>query len=79
LENLMLTHVLDGAFRVCLALFLLGGAILVLLQLAGLITGAGPLVVGAVDWVGLPTFALAGVAGLLGFALSYLKGWDTAD
>ena len=75
----MFTRVLDGAFRVCLALFLLGGGIVVLLQAAGLVTGSGPLVEGAVEWVGLPTFVLAGVAGLLGFALSYLKGWDTAD
>lgn len=74
-----MTRILDGAFRATLALFLLGGAIVVATQAVGLAVGGGGLVEGAVTWVGTPTFVLAGVCGLLGFVLSYLKGWDTSD
>ncbi|ADD41326.1 hypothetical protein [Stackebrandtia nassauensis] len=75
----MITRILDGAFRTSLLLFLLGGAIVVATQAVGLVGGNGPLVEGAVTWVGTPTYVLAGLAGLLGFVLSYLKGWDTSD
>ena len=75
----MFTRVLDAAFRVSLALFLIGGAILVATQAVGLVFGTGTLVEGAVTWIGTPTFVLAGISGLFGFGLSYLKGWDTAD
>ena len=75
----MITRLLDGAFRVSLALFLLGGAVVVLMQAIGLVAGTGGLVEGAVSWVGTPTYILAGLSGVLGFVLSYLKGWDTSD
>lgn len=75
----MITRVMDAIFRVCLALFLIGGAILVAVQIFGLLARSESVVDGVVEWVGLPTFVLAGTAGLLGFVLSYLKGWDTAD
>ncbi|HZE40448.1 MAG TPA: hypothetical protein VE172_16730 [Stackebrandtia sp.] len=75
----MFTKILDAAFRGCLALFLLGGAIVVATQAVGLIVGGGGLITGAVTWVGTPTYILAGLSGLLGFGLSYLKGWDTSD
>ena len=75
----MVTRILDGAFRASLALFVLGGVLVVLAQLAGLVTGGSALITGAVTWVGTPTYVLAGVCGLLGFVLSYLKGWDTSD
>lgn len=75
----MLTRIMDAVFRVCLALFLLGGLVIVVVQGAGLVVGAGGLVEGVVEWAGIPTFVLASAAGLLGFGLAYLKGWDTAD
>ncbi|KMS82836.1 hypothetical protein [Prauserella rugosa] len=75
----MITRTVDGTFRVCLALFLIGGVIVVAAQAFGLLVGNGPLVEAAVEWAGTPTFVLAGAAGLLGFILSYLKGWDTSD
>ncbi|MQA10700.1 MAG: hypothetical protein GEU98_19530 [Pseudonocardiaceae bacterium] len=75
----MITRVLDVGFRICLALFVLGGLAMVLGQAAGLLTGSGELVEGVVDWLGPPTFVLASVAGLAGFGLAYLKGWDTTD
>ncbi|GAA1209599.1 hypothetical protein [Prauserella alba] len=75
----MITRTLDSTFRVCLALFLIGGVVVVATQVLGLVAGNGPLIEAAVEWAGTPTFVLAGVAGLLGFILSYLKGWDTSD
>lgn len=75
----MVTRTLDVLFRVCLALFLLGGLIVVAVQAIALVTGAGSAVESVVDWVGTPTFVLASAAGLLGFTLSYLKGWKTGD
>jgi hypothetical protein len=75
----MFTKLVDTVFRLSLALFLLGGVLVVAVQAVALVAGAGSVVEDVVVWVGTPTFVLAGVAGLLGFVLSYLKGWDTAD
>lgn len=74
-----MTRVLEFCFRVCLALFLLGGFVIVLGQLVGVVAGSQPLVSSAAATIGPPTYALAGVTGLLGFALAYVKGWDTSD
>ncbi|WP_156914595.1 hypothetical protein [Thermocrispum municipale] len=75
----MITRTLDITFRVSLALFLIGGVVVVVTQAIGLVVRNGPLVESVVEWAGTPTYVLAGIAGLLGFVLSYVKGWDTSD
>lgn len=74
-----MTRVLELLFRCCLVLFLLGGFAIVLTQAAGVVVGSQHVVVSAAEIVGPPTYALAGVTGLLGFVLAYLRGWDTSD
>ena len=72
-------YVLNVAFRVSLALFLLGGMLLVALQAIGLVAGSGSLVIETARRLGPPTYALASVSGLLGFARSYLEEWKLTD
>lgn len=66
-------------FKICLVGFLAAGTIVVLGQLIGVVLGSPALVQGAVDALGLTATLLASVAGLLGFAMSYLFHWKSAE
>lgn len=74
-----MARLLEHLFRACLLLFVLGGIGIVVTQSVGLVAGSGSLVENVAETLGPPTYALAGIAGLLGFVLAYLKGWDTSD
>lgn len=66
-------------FKLSLLGFLLIGAVLVLGQLLGLVVRSPGIVSGITDVLALPMTVLAAVAGILGFAMSYLYRWDTSD
>lgn len=66
-------------FKICLVGFLTTGTVVVLGQLLGVVLGSAPLVQGVVDALGLTATLLASVAGLLGFAMSYLFHWTSSE
>lgn len=59
------------AFTFFLVLFMFGGSMLVLGQLVGLIIQSGELMIKTSEYVGIPTFICAAIAGVLGFIYSY--------
>lgn len=70
---------LTTLFKVSLLAFLALGIALVLAQLAGVILGRGPLVEAAAATLAIPMTVAAGVAGLLGFVMSYVFHWEVSD
>ncbi|MEW5810157.1 MAG: hypothetical protein AB1925_11930 [Actinomycetota bacterium] len=74
----MIRSILLTAFRISVAAFLLGGAVVVGLQAVGLALGNGAFVDSISDHVAPWAYGAAGVAGLLAFALSYFQVSDGA-
>lgn len=74
-----MTRALDIAFRIGLALFLLGGIVLVAVQVVGLVAGSAPVVVTAADVVGPVVYTAAGITGIIAFVRSYLENWTSGD
>ncbi|GAA4950101.1 hypothetical protein HD597_002502 [Nonomuraea thailandensis] len=66
-------------FKIGLVLFLALGVALVLTQAVGLAAGSPGLVSGAVSALGTAMTVSAGVAGLLGFLMSYLFHWKAGE
>ncbi|MER7011574.1 hypothetical protein ABT324_09135 [Saccharopolyspora sp. NPDC000359] len=64
-------------FKVGLAVFLLLGAAVVGAQAVGVLTANAELVSGAANSLGKVMTVVAGITGLLGFAMSYLFRWDS--
>ncbi|AQT81581.1 hypothetical protein B1R94_23480 [Mycolicibacterium litorale] len=75
----MMKTLISSIFRVSVLTFLVGGAVVVLLQAAGLVLGDGDFVDAVSDTVAPWAYGAAGVAGLLAFALSYFPHGDTED
>ncbi|WP_111509476.1 hypothetical protein [Mycobacterium kyogaense] len=75
----MTRTILLTLFRISVAAFLLGGAVVVGLQAVGLALGNGAFVDSISDNVAPWAYGAAGVAGLLAFALSYFHLSDTAS
>lgn len=74
-----LRRVLMALFKVLLVAFLALGSVLVLVQLFGVIVGGSSIVTGVVDVLALPTTVIASIAGILGFAMSYVFHWKSSD
>lgn len=72
-------RVLVVLFKVSLIAFLLLGAALVLSQLLGVVVGSGTIVEGVGATLAVPMTVMAGVAGLLGFVMSYVFHWEVSD
>ncbi|PSK90473.1 hypothetical protein CLV63_1227 [Murinocardiopsis flavida] len=70
---------LDIAFRIGLALFLLGGIVLVAVQVVGLVAGSAPVIVTAAEAVGPAVYTVAGLTGIIAFIRSYLENWSSGD
>ncbi len=69
----MIKVIVSTLFRISVAAFLLGGALVVALQAVGLVLGDGEFVDAVTDHVAPWAYGAAGVAGLLAFALSYFR------
>lgn len=74
-----LRRALMALFKVLLVAFLVLGSVLVLAQFFGVIVGNSGIVTGIVDMLALPTTVIASVAGVLGFAMSYVFHWKSSD
>lgn len=72
-------RVLAVLFKVSLVAFLVLGAALVLSQLVGVIVGSGTIVEGVSATLAVPMTVMAGIAGLLGFVMSYVFHWEVSD
>lgn len=72
----MAEKVISTVFRISVALFLLGGLVIVILQGVGLVLGDGDFVTGSEEALAPWAYGSAGVAGLLAFALSYFHRAD---
>ncbi|MEO3752289.1 hypothetical protein [Streptomyces sp. B6B3] len=64
-------------FKTGLVVFLLLGLVVVVSQAIGVAGGDPGLVSGAVDTIGRAMTVVAGLTGLLAFAMSYLFSWDS--
>ncbi|WP_234811849.1 hypothetical protein [Mycolicibacterium canariasense] len=67
---------MSALFRVSVVVFLVGGAVVVALQAAGLVLGSGDFINAISDNVAPWAYGAAGVAGLLAFAMSYFPHGD---
>ncbi|MFD6446039.1 hypothetical protein ACFWEJ_13145 [Promicromonospora sp. NPDC060204] len=68
-----------AVFTSAIILMLLGGAVIVATQVAGLVAGRGTWLTAVTESVGPPTLVAASIAGILAFALSYAPGAETDD
>ncbi|MGH1833257.1 hypothetical protein ABE871_17595 [Enterococcus gilvus] len=66
-------------FTLFVVIFMLGGTILVLMQLLGMILRNGQLMINATNYVGLPTFICSAIAGVLGYIYSYFPKTPKAE
>ncbi|GAB2815310.1 hypothetical protein [Streptomyces daliensis] len=70
---------LQFLFRVSVIGFLAGGLLLVLGQTLGIVVGDADWVTAVEEHAGPPTFVIAGISGLIAFALSYLTPGEVPD
>lgn len=75
----MIRTVTSTVFRITVAAFLIGGAVVVGLQAVGIVMGNGAFIDAVSDHVAPWVYGAAGVAGLLAFALSYFPHGDGDD
>lgn len=75
----VLTKAVDNLFGASLMLSFILGILLVLIQLAGLIVGAGGLVEATSQILGPVAFAAAAAAGVLSLAAMYLHRWTVVE
>lgn len=75
----MIRTFISTVFRISVAAFLIGGAVVVGLQAFGIVTGNGAFIDTVSDHVAPWAYGAAGVAGLLAFALSYFPHGDEHD
>ena len=68
-----------AVFTSTVILMLLGGAVIVVTQIAGLVAGRGTWLVAVTETVGPTTLVAASIAGILAFALSYAPGTEADD
>lgn len=71
--------VLTASFRLILITMLALGAVVVLLQIAGLVTVNAGLVEGAADALQPTLFAISAVFGVLTLLLAYVRGWRSGE
>lgn len=69
-------NIIKKLFTFFLVVFMVGGTLLVIIQLLGMVLRNGQMMVNATNYVGMPTFVCSAIAGVLGFIYSYFPKED---
>lgn len=71
--------ILDYTFVIGIAILVIGGLVIVAVQLFSILTSNGQLSVFAMENVAPPVFVIAALTGLVSFFKGYVEKWDSND